>query len=270
MAQVLTLKRSCQLTGIIQSFLSLIPENIVPEIKQCNSDFTRNRKLPFPKLITLILSFTPRGKSKGVDIKSGEFFRNAQRSGIWPEAVAVHRSGISIARNKVPWTVFRDIQQRAVDLAYRLWPRDPSFLWHGMSVFAFDGSKYDLPATEQIREDFDPRSGLQYEGKGHYPQCLVTTAYDVFRRLPVARSVVGTHGSERDEVIPQQLFKRRNSGFILSPPSGRRSLQDREVGFGNREIPRQDEQQYPSGTLCRCHNVSNCPDPDDAYFSRSH
>lgn len=120
MAQVLTLKRSCQPTGIIQSFLSLIPENIAPEIKQCNSDFTRNRKLPFPELITPILSFTTSGKSKGVDIKSGEFFRNAQRS------------GISAARNKVPWTVFRDIQQRAVDLACRLWPRDPLIIWRGL------------------------------------------------------------------------------------------------------------------------------------------
>lgn len=149
----------------------------------------------------MILSLTASGKSKGVDIKSGDFFRSARRSGLWPDAEAVHRSGISLARNKVPWTVFRDIGQKAVDLAYKLWPRDPSYCWHGMSVIAFDGSKYDLPATEEIRNDFDPQSGLDNEGKGHYPQCLVTTAYDVFRRLPVARSIVNIHGSERDEVM---------------------------------------------------------------------
>jgi hypothetical protein len=137
----------------------------------------------------------------GVDIKSGDFFRNARRSGIWPDAEAVHRSGISLARNKVPWTVFRDIHHQAVELAYKLWPRNPAFLWHGMSVLAFDGSKYDLPATEKIREEFDPKSGFQHKGKGHYPQCLVTTAYDVFRRLPVARTIVGIAGSERDEVM---------------------------------------------------------------------
>jgi hypothetical protein len=70
-----------------------------------------------------------------------------------------------------------------------------------MSVVAFDGSKYDLPATVEIRKDFAPQSGFQYESKGHYPQCLITTAYDVFRRLPVARSIVGIHGSEREEVL---------------------------------------------------------------------
>ncbi|MEN6437196.1 MAG: IS4 family transposase, partial [Syntrophobacter sp.] len=89
----------------------------------------------------------------------------------------------------------------AVNLAYELWPRDPVYSCHGMSVIAFVGSKYDLPATEEIRNDFDSQSDLNHEGRGHYPQCLVTTAYDVFRRLPVARSIVSIHGSERDEAV---------------------------------------------------------------------
>ncbi len=84
-------------------------------------------------------------------------------------------------------------------MAYSLWPSDPSYLWHGMSVYAFDGSKFDLPATEELRKTFDPQSGFQHEGRGHYPQCLVTTAYDVYRQLPVARSVVSIHGSEREQ-----------------------------------------------------------------------
>jgi hypothetical protein len=68
-----------------------------------------------------------------------------------------------------------------------------------MKVIAFDGSKYDLPATAEIRKEFDPRSGFEFEGRGHYPQCLVTTAYDVFAGLPVARSIATYHGSEREE-----------------------------------------------------------------------
>lgn len=84
-----------------------------------------------------------------------------------------------------------------------------------MSVFAFDGSKYDLPATPEIRNEFDPQSGFHYEGRGHYPQCLVTTAYDVFRRLPVARSIVGIHGSERDEVVALLSSVRPGSVLLL-------------------------------------------------------
>lgn len=35
---------------------------------------------------------------------------------------------------------------------------------YGMSVYAFDGSKYDLPATEQIRKEFESKSGLNHSG----------------------------------------------------------------------------------------------------------
>ncbi|MFZ2445167.1 MAG: IS4 family transposase [Syntrophobacteraceae bacterium] len=95
--------------------------------------------------------------------------------------------------------LFQDILGRAVALAYSLRPRDPSSLWHDMSVYAIDGSRFTLPATEQIRAEFDPESGLDHDGKGHYPQCLVMTAYDVFRQLPVARVVGSIHDSERDQ-----------------------------------------------------------------------
>lgn len=150
-------------------------------------------------LITFILAITASGRSKGVDVKSGEFFRNAKRSGLWPNAEAIHRSTLTKARRKVDWQIFRAILEDAVCLAHEYWPDSPQFTWHGMSVYAFDGSRYDLPATEEIRREFDPQSGLQFSGKGHYPQCLVSTAYDVFRRLPIARAVVNVNSSEREE-----------------------------------------------------------------------
>lgn len=146
-------------------------------------------------------------------MKSGEFFRAAKRSGLWPEAEAIHHSALSKARQKVQWQVFQDMLNDAVTLAYECWPQDPRYSWHGMSVCAVDGSKYDLPATTEIRNEFDRKSGLQYPGKGHYPQCLVSTAYDVFRRLPIARTVVPVNSSERDEVRP--LLKCIPSGSVL-------------------------------------------------------
>jgi hypothetical protein len=168
-------------------------------MKYSPKDFTRDSKLTFPKLITFILSITASGKTKGVDTKSGEFFRNAKRSGLWPDAEAIHRSTLTKARSKIDWRIFRNILDDAVCLAYECWPDSPQFSWHGMSVYAIDGSKYTLPATEETRREFDPESGLQFSGKGHYPQCLVSTVYDVFRRLPIARCVVNANSSEREE-----------------------------------------------------------------------
>jgi len=170
----------------------------------------------------IILSITASGKSQGVESKSGAFFKNARRSGLWPDAEAVHHSTLSKARKKVDWRMFENILSEAVQVAYELWPDKPEYLWHGRSVYAVDGSKYTLPATPELREEFDPASGLGHSGKGHYPQCLVSTVYDVFRRLPIARTVVDIHGSEREEAqsllpgIPPEsvvLFDRGYPGY---------------------------------------------------------
>ncbi len=147
------------------------------------------------------------GKHRGVDGKSGEFFKQARRSGLWPEAEAVHRSAVTKARRKLPWEVLQSIHQEAVQLAYDHWPDTPESTWCGLNVIAFDGSKYTLPASEELRRVFDPDSGLDHPGKGHYPQCLVSTAYDVFRRLPIARTIMPIQeGNEREEakrMLPQ-------------------------------------------------------------------
>jgi hypothetical protein len=44
-----------------------------------------------------------------------------------------------------------------------------------------DGSKFTLPASDELRAEFDPNSGLHVKGKGHYPQALVMTITDVLR-----------------------------------------------------------------------------------------
>jgi hypothetical protein len=166
------------------------------------------------------------GKSQGVDSKSGEFFKQVRRSGLWPTAEAVHRSTVTKARNKLPWQIFETVLADAVQRAYSLWPEAPEYTWRGMTAVAFDGSKYDLPATFELRAEFDPDSGLDFPGRGHYPQCLVSTAFDVFRRLPLARSISPIHqGSEREDVkdllpklpsIPQvRLFDRGYPSYDL-------------------------------------------------------
>ena len=154
-----------------------------------------------PKLITFLLSLVASGKAQGVDGKSGEFFKQARRSGLWPEADAVHRSAVTKARKKLSWRVFDTLLKDAVQLAYEIWPDSSEYTWHGMTTIAFDGSKYNLPASDVIRESFDPESGLEFPGKGHYPQCLVSTAFDVFRRLLIARTVSPIQtGNEREDV----------------------------------------------------------------------
>lgn len=177
------------------------------------SHFTRKRKLTFSKLIVLVLSLVAGGKDRGVSIKAVEFFRTAERCGLWNDANSPNRSNITRARQKVSWTIFQDILSRAVALAYDLWPRDDRYLWKKMSVCAFDGSKFCLPATAELRSEFDPKSGFENESKGHYPQCLVMTCYDVFRQLPLARTVGANDSSERD--LAQSLLSHVPCNSVL-------------------------------------------------------
>jgi hypothetical protein len=190
---------SCDAHTPLQPFLSIIPQALDVQQKVSPKHFTRTRKLPVAKVLTCTLSLVANGTHHGVDIHAGKFFRDARRSGLWPDGDAIHRSALTKARQKVPWPVFQDTLRDAVRVAYDLWPDKPQYTWHGMSVFATDGSKYTLPATEALRQEFDPNSGLETPGKGHYPQCLVSTLYDVFRRLPIARTIVSGNGSEREE-----------------------------------------------------------------------
>lgn len=156
------------------------------------------------------------GKATGVEGKSREFFKNARRSGLWPDAKAVHRSSVTKARRKISWKIFRTLLAKAVKIAYDVLPTKNQYLWCGMSVFATDGSFYTLPAAREIRDAFDPDSGLENKGKGHYPQCLVSTLYDVFRRLPIARTIVPiSEANEREEAKKLLPFVPENSVWLF-------------------------------------------------------
>jgi hypothetical protein len=147
----------------------------------------------------------------------------------------------------VHWQVFEHILEKAVRVAHDVWPDSAQYLWHGMSVYAVDGSKYDLPATSKLREEFDPKSGFHYSGKGHYPQCLVSTLYDVFRRLPIARTIVDINGSERKEA--------RNL-LPHVPPYGV-VLYDR--GYPGYEFIKEHCENYQGYFICRCPAESTFP-----------
>lgn len=101
-----------------------------------------------------------------------------------------------------------------VHLAYEIWPKHDRFSWSGLNIIAIDGSKYNMPATKEMRLIYQPNSGLQ-KGKGHYPQTLVSTAYDVCRRIPVARTVVPANGSERAEALKMLSLLPRHSVVVF-------------------------------------------------------
>jgi hypothetical protein len=240
-------KISCQLPALFERFLQIIPSALRPEEKKRPADFSRQRKLPLPRLFVLLLSLAGGGRTEGVEIETASLFKLARRCGLWPKAQPAGRSAVSKGRAKISWTAFRTTLERAVDLADELWPERPGESWHGMTVLAVDGSKFNLPATEEIRQAFDPNSGFEHPGKGHYPQCLVSTLYDVFRRLPLARSIAPCHSCERQEALKLLRCARERSLVIF------------DRGYPSYEMFLTLTRQFAGHFLMRCGTTSTFP-----------
>ncbi|MGH8550021.1 MAG: hypothetical protein ACRERU_15745 [Methylococcales bacterium] len=50
-------------------------------------------------------------------------------------------------------------------MAYEIWAQSDDYTWKGLSVFAIDGSKYDLPASSELRAVFDPTAAWITQAK---------------------------------------------------------------------------------------------------------
>jgi hypothetical protein len=192
-------------------------------------------------MVTFILHLVGGGKTEGIDIELGKFFTHARRSGLWEKAKAATKSAISKRRNIIPWKVFENIHKDAVRIALELWPENPDHTWKGFSVFAIDGSKFKLPATEKLREEFDPNSGLEINGKGHYPQCLVSTLYDVFRWIPIARTISPLATGEREEAAK----------LLSSIPHSKKAVVIYDRGYPSYDFIRLHEDEFDGHFLIR-------------------
>ncbi len=182
----------------ITAFSSIIPKTLPNKYKSRPSDFTRNRKLNLQELFTFILHLSSTATDSGVRNKLINYFSkpwNIFKS--IPKAEAVCKS-----RQKVSWKAFEEMFYETVELAKDHFPKSAKYQWNSMDVLAVDGSKFQLPFTEKLREEFDPKCGLNNRpSKGHYPQALVTTIHDVFRQIPIARSIAPSGSCERKEFI---------------------------------------------------------------------
>jgi hypothetical protein len=187
--------------SILKSLTQFIPSTPPKHSTLTEGAFTRTRKLPFPRLISFILSSVASGSKGGMAVKAAEFVKQARRSGLWPDAKHFSASAVCKARKKLSWKIFEQLLDEVADLADDLWPSHMCDTWHGLRVLAVDGSKHRLPASVELRDAFDPESGLQYSGKGHYPECVVSVLLDVLRRSPIAQTIAPIASSERKALL---------------------------------------------------------------------
>ncbi|PIE78716.1 MAG: transposase [Candidatus Delongbacteria bacterium] len=165
-----------------------------------SSNFSRTRKLTVSNLFSIVLSLVGNNANKGIASKCLDFLRLSKLQNLALGFDSIDKSSISKARKKLPWQEFQNSFYKAVEISNKLIPNSSKYKWNNLSVFGVDGSRYTLPASKELKKAFDPKSGLSI-GKGHYPKCLVTTIYNLFTRVPIARSIAPNDSSERHEFI---------------------------------------------------------------------
>jgi len=182
---------------IYEKIRSFFPEKLANTSKANEVDFTRVRKLTPVSLFYLILSLVGNNADKGIASKIVDFLRPSKYLDLNLDFNSLDKSALSKSRKKLKYSVFEEFFYKLADYSFKELSSSSKTKWNNLDVFAVDGSWYTLPASSELRMKFDENSGLENEGKGHYPKCLVTTIYDVYKRIVIARDISKNDSSER-------------------------------------------------------------------------
>lgn len=194
--------------------LNFIPTTLPSHHLSAETDFSRKPKLTISDVFTFLFSSVSSGVKGGVRPQLQRFLISQSTASDLANIKLVHTSNLCRARYKIRWEAFHDLFADLVDQVYCHWNAE-EFNYHTLPVVAVDGSQFTLPSSAEIREEFDPTTPLLKAGGRYFPQSLVMTAFDVFRKVPVARSITPTNSSERRELLSLIQDIKRRSLLVL-------------------------------------------------------
>jgi len=124
-----------RMSAIIQSRDFLERSRVSPK------DFTRNRKMPFPKLMFCLLNRVKTSIQNHLE----NFFENVTK-----EDIHMTQQSFSDARQKISYSAFPELFASGVEVIYEGYYDT----WHGYRLSAIDGSKIQLPDEQKLRDSF--------------------------------------------------------------------------------------------------------------------
>lgn len=148
--------------------------------KMKEKDFTRNRKMDFPKLMIFILSGTKKSLQSALFAFNSRFkFENGTYS----------KQAFSKARKKIKPSAFFSLFKESVEMFYK----DSDYKrFHGYRVMAIDGTKYNLPNNTEMKEVY----GYQ-KSTNEQPQALGSCLYDVLNGIVMDALIAPFNANER-------------------------------------------------------------------------
>ena len=140
-SKVKYVKKNCQLLAVFRDKPKEV--KFQDEHKIGINSFTRNRKLGFDKIMTMIMKKSSKSLQNSLNDMQLDL----------GDDYTITNSAYTQARAKLNYTAFEELSNKTVELFYK----DGKYnRFKGFKVLAIDGSIVALPNSEDIKKEFNP------------------------------------------------------------------------------------------------------------------
>ena len=178
-------------------------ENFINKHKQTNTDFTRQRKLPFQTLLIFFLNLLSGSYQKELD----NFFKTLMGFSIAKRIVT--KAALSKARLKLKYEAFIELNQYLVGYVIEHFIGVKK--WCGFNVRVVDGTTLRLPRVKEIVEHFGAWHPLRGD---ECPMARASQLYDPLNHLTVDAIISPKAIGER-ELAAQHFQKLTPKDLVL-------------------------------------------------------
>jgi len=171
-------------------------------------DFSRNRRLTLEITLAVLINMVRPGKRDGYQKVIDRFYSDTQLAFQNEESQKPpDKSAFCRARKKIPYTIMEDLFEKTATFARQLAEKNSSLLWKGFRVFGIDGTKKNLPDSQQLRDCFEAPDGA------NFPQMLTCALFDVMAKVPI--NVIRGPFWTSERLMAQELIKDLHAGDLL-------------------------------------------------------
>ena len=173
--------------------------------KSKTSAFTRERKLPFSMLLSLLL----QKSVKSLQLLLNEMVLKLDMN------YTVTNSAYTQARANLNYTAFIELNEKAVvEVAYE--DMSKVKLYKDMRVLGIDGSKVMLPNTKDIVDEFGQISykNNKHEIKGKHAYGVASVMYDVLNHIVIDSTLSNAKAYEVDLAIKHLSHSNKNDLIV--------------------------------------------------------
>jgi hypothetical protein len=177
-------------------------EELIREFRTNETAFTRTRKLPFPRMVALLVS----GWKMSIPNRLNHLFQRLGQLKQRPSAAAFCR-----ARRKIRPELFERLNREMVACLYE---DSAEFVrrWKGRLIWAVDGTKLNLPDTAETRARYTVQTN-QHDRDG-FVQGMASVLYDVLNEV-VIHPALDKSRSEKSFVLREHSRYFRPEAIVL-------------------------------------------------------